>query len=134
MASNKVFEQTNTLVVGVPAGQTLTSNQPVMFGTLAGVCDFTNPDPVYPNPSNLMTIDTAGGFTLTASALSSLSPSTGSQIRPGDQLYADGGTRDAATGILYGFTLDKNTGGIAFGRAMTGLASGTTGTVTVRLN
>lgn len=58
-----------------------------------------------------------GSFALSVTAKSSLSPSTGSQVNPGDKLYADGGVLDAATNVTTGFTLDKNSStGVLFGR------------------
>ena len=56
-----------------------------------------------------------GTFTYSVTAKSSLSPSTGAAIKPGDILYADGGTTDTVTNVTTGFTLDANTGGTAFG-------------------
>jgi Uncharacterized conserved protein (DUF2190) len=56
-------------------------------------------------------------------------------INPGDQVYADtDGTRDATTGVYYGFSLTANDeSGIYFGNALDAIASGTTATVRVRL-
>src|SRR6185369_3984303 len=105
MAANKVLEAGTPLQVLMPAGVTLTSGQCVLFGKIAGVCNFTNPDPVYPNPSAQMSLDCSGGFNLTCSAVTSISPSVGSAIARGDDLYADGGTKDATSGITYGFTI-----------------------------
>lgn len=75
-----------------------------------------------------------GTFSLAVTAKSSLSPSTNHAINPGDKIYADGGTLDAASNMTYGFTLDANTGGTFFGHLdPTGpaLAAGTTATVNV---
>ncbi len=58
-----------------------------------------------------------GSFSLSVTAKSSLSPSVGAAVNPGDKLYADGGTLDSATNVTYGFTLDKNSSsGVLFGR------------------
>lgn len=77
-----------------------------------------------------------GSFALTVTAKSSLSPSTNAVINPGDPIYADGGTLDAASNMTYGFTLDANSAGVYFGNLdPTGpaLTAGTTATVTVVL-
>ena len=134
MAANKAFETSTPLQIQIPSNVTFTSGQPILFGAIAGVCNFTAPDTTYPNTSGQMSIDVAGGFNLTVTAQSTLSPAVNSAVAPGDKLYADGGTKDAATGVTYGFTLDKNTGGAYFGTAMDALTTGTTGTIRVRLN
>jgi hypothetical protein len=72
-----------------------------------------------------------GTFATTIVAQSSESPATGSAIKPGDALYANGGTLDSATNVTYGFTIDKHTAGTAFGHAdptYAGLGSGLTDT------
>lgn len=57
-----------------------------------------------------------GSFALSVTAKSSLSPSTGAAINPGDKIYADGGTLDAGTNVTTGFTLDANSStGVLFG-------------------
>ena len=59
---------------------------------------------------------TNGSFYLSVTAKSSLSPSTGAAINPGDKVYADGGTLDATTNVTTGFTLDANSStGTLFG-------------------
>jgi hypothetical protein len=58
-----------------------------------------------------------GTFTLTVVGQTSESPQVTHQINPGDNIYAVGGTLDAATNVRYGFTLDANSSsGILFGR------------------
>jgi len=55
-------------------------------------------------------------------------------INSGDVVYADGGTQDATTGILYGFTLNANSGtGWPYGRAMAPVASGQTAVIPVMI-
>jgi hypothetical protein len=111
---------------------TITANQPVLIGTLPAVAVDTAANVVNNTPS----FDLAGSFSLTCTAKSSLSPSTNSQIKPGDKLYADGGSLDATSNMTTGFTIDKNTSGTFFGYADpsgAGLAAGTTGTLTVIL-
>lgn len=58
-----------------------------------------------------------GSFSFSVTAKSSLSPSVGLAIKPGDKIYADGGVLDAATNVTTGFTLDANSStGVFFGR------------------
>jgi len=75
-----------------------------------------------------------GTYALSVTAKSSLSPSTGKTINPGDKIYADGGTLDSCSNMTYGFTLDANSGGTLFGYldpSGPALTSGTTATVNV---
>lgn len=139
MASNKVLERGTPLQVAVPAAASVKSNNPLLFGTIACVANENDGDATRPS-TGMVSVDAEGAFDLTVTAKTSLSPSTGSAVNVGDKIYADGGTTDATTAITYGFTLDKNSGGTLFGTAIskTGasgvvLASGSTGTVTVRL-
>lgn len=118
----------------------IVANQPVLIGKTTGSV----------NPLPCVALDTAadvangtptflfgGSFSLTVTAKSSLSPSTGATINPGDPIFADGGTLDSASNMTYGFTLDANSSGIFFGRldpSSAPLLSGTTATVTVLLD
>ena len=86
--------------------------------------------------NSLPTILFGGSFALTVTAKSGLSPSVNAVIKPGDAIFADGGTLDSASNMLTGFTLDANTGGVFFGNLdPTGpaLTAGTTAVVTVVL-
>ncbi len=56
-----------------------------------------------------------GGYFLPVVAKSSLSPSVNAVIKPGDPIYAVGGTRDADTNVLTGFTLCADTNGTLWG-------------------
>jgi predicted RecA/RadA family phage recombinase len=58
---------------------------------------------------------TNGTFSYSVTAKSSLSPSTGKAINPGDPLYYDGGTLDATTNVTTGGTIDANSSATAFG-------------------
>lgn len=151
MAANKVLEQggSQTLQVAINPSIVIQSGQPLLVGQLAGVAVTSNPPLLQPSvppvalqlPSTgNLTIDLAGVYYLTVTAKSSLSPSTGSQINPGDKIYAEGGTLDTASNVTSGITLDKNTGGVLFGSAVSVggtsgplLASSATGTIAVRL-
>jgi hypothetical protein len=77
-----------------------------------------------------------GTFLNAVSGVTQISPAVGHAINPGDQLYADGGTLDSATNVRYGFTIDANTGGIAFGQldpSSAAVGSTLTATVGVRI-
>lgn len=56
-----------------------------------------------------------GAYTFPVVAASSLSPFTGAAIKPGDKIYAVGGSRDATTNVLTGFTLCADSSGLLFG-------------------
>lgn len=84
--------------------------------------------------NSLPTILFGGSFALTVTAKSGLSPSVNAVINPGDPIYADGGTLDAASNMTTGFTLDANSGAVLFGHLdPTGPAipTGTTAVATV---
>ena len=151
MAANQLLEQggAQPLQVAVTPSLTITSGQPLLVGQLAAVAMTSNPPLLQPGtlaPLQLpstgnISVLLAGVFLLTVTAKTSLSPSTGSNVNPGDKLYADGGTTTTdGSNITYNFTLDKNSGGVLFGSAVsTGgaagplLASGATGAIAVRL-
>lgn len=144
MAANKALERGVAVTMPVPsadnAGLGPVSGEPLMFGTgtapgygLAGVAQnsYTPPTGV---PTGTVSVDFEGAYNLTVIAKSSLSPSTGKAINPGDKIYADGGTLDTTTGCLYGFTLDVNSSsGIYYGNSLDALTSGSSGVVRVRL-
>ena len=152
MAQNQVLEQggAQPLQVAVTPSLVIQSGQPLLIGTLAAVAMTSNPPLLQPSnplvalqlPSvGNITVLLAGVFNLTCTAKSSLSPSTGSNINPGDKLYADGGvTTSDGSNITYNFTIDKNASGTLFGSAVSVggaagplLPSAATGTVAVRL-
>ena len=56
-----------------------------------------------------------GSFDLNVLGSTSVSPIAGHALKPGDKVYYDGGTLDAATNVTTGGTLDANTGGTLFG-------------------
>lgn len=112
---------------------TVTAGQPVLVGALPAVAMDTAANVA----NNVPTFLFGGSFSLTVTAKNSLSPSTNKTINPGDPIYADGGSLDAASNMTTGFTLDANSGGTLFGHLdPTGpaLAGGTTATVTVLLS
>ena len=111
----------------------VTAGSPYLIGALPCVALDTAANVANQTPTFLF----GGSFSLTVTAKSSLSPSTNKAINPGDAIYADGGTLDAASNMTYGFTLDANSGGTLFGHLdPTGpaLPTGTTATVTVVLS
>lgn len=56
-----------------------------------------------------------GGYAVSVTAASTLSPLVGAAIKPGDPIYAVGGSRDATTNVLTGFTLCADSGGTLWG-------------------
>lgn len=136
-ASNKALERSTLVTLAMPAaanaGVGPNANDPILVGVMAGVV--TNS---YTSPTGVVTgncaIDFEGAYFLSVVAKSSLSPSTGKAINPGDPIYYDGGTLDATTNVKYGGTLDANSStGVFFGNSLDKLTSGSTGTVRVRL-
>lgn len=145
MALNKALERGNAITMAAPAaanngvgplaGDPLLIGASTVSGVIAGMAgvaqtSYTPPTRV---PDGNISIDFEGAYYLSVTAKSSLSPSTGKAINPGDKVYADGGTLDTTTGITYGFTLDANSGAPYFGNALDPLVSAATGTIRVRL-
>jgi hypothetical protein len=112
---------------------TVTGGQPVLIGALPAIALDTAANVANLTPSFLF----GGSFSLTVTAKSALSPSVNKAIAPGDPIYADGGTLDAASNMTTGFTLDAASGGVLFGHLDPigpALATGTTAVVTVLLS
>jgi hypothetical protein len=105
-------------------------------GNLCGVAtnSYTPPNSFgTPNPQGV-NVCFVGVFFLSVVALDGLSPATGEAIKPGDRIFASGGTYDATTGCTYGFTLDANdASGVYFGNAIDAVPAGQTSTIRVRL-
>jgi predicted RecA/RadA family phage recombinase len=57
-----------------------------------------------------------GSFFLSVLGATVISPLSGLAMKPGDKVFADGGTLDSVTNVKTGFTLDANTGGTLFGK------------------
>jgi predicted RecA/RadA family phage recombinase len=131
-----VFGNVNQIYSGTPS-----SRRQVLFPTTitSGQAILTGKEPCVTLDSYQANIGGAtcefnGTFALSVTAKSSLSPSTGVALKPGDALYADGGTVDATTNVTYGFTIDANSAGVPFGYVDPtgpGLASGLTGVINV---
>ena len=144
MAANRTLKRGAQITMPVPAadngGVGPVSGEPLLFGTgtapsygLAGVAQNSLTPPTGIS-TGTVSVDFEGVYFLSVTAKSSLSPSTGKAIAPGDKIYADGGTYDSVTGCTYGFTLDANSStGIYFGNSLDALSSAATGTVRVRL-
>ncbi len=146
MATNEANRRGSNLTIAAPsaphAGLGPQSGDPLVIGTgdspdfgLACVVESS-----YTQPSGLVatgniSVQFEGVFFLTCTAKVDVHGGGNQAIAPGDQVYADtDGTRDATTGVYYGFTLDTNDeSGIYFGNALDALATGTTGTIRVRL-
>jgi Uncharacterized conserved protein (DUF2190) len=138
MAKNKNQERFSSFTLLMPAGATIASGAPLLFGeiyTMAGVTieaqDPANP----PQDSNTgyLSVDFEGVYNLSVQGKVSASPSAGAAIKRGDPVFADGGTYDAVSGITRGFTLNANSGGAFFGLALDPVAAGATTTIRVVL-
>jgi len=113
-----IFGMVNQVLTGTPTSRrfalcpsSIVSGQPVLIG---GVIPAVALDNYQPNTGGTTFLIT-GTFNLPVYGQSVLSPPTGHALAPGAKVYADGGTTDATTGILYNFSLDANTGGVFFG-------------------
>lgn len=125
--SGPVFE------INEPVPAAALVNAPVLVGSLAGVVLALQPLPTPLSPTTA-TIDIGrDAYNLSVLAATTISPLAGSAIKPGDKLYADGGTLDATTNVTTGFTIDKNSSGTYFGNALDAVGSGLTATIRVRL-
>lgn len=130
MATNQAIDGRWHINVPVPAAVTV--GMAVLVGTLSGVVLSLQPIPTPTSPTTA-TIDTGEDcYFLTCIGQSTQSPVSGQAIKAGDELFATG-TFDATTNVTYALTIDKTRGNVPFGNALTPLASGVTGTVTVRL-
>lgn len=147
MATNEIMDRGEqwTLAVGgaiaANSGVGINSGDPLIWGlanspgnALALVAMTSQTPPGSLVLTNNITVKAIGVFSLPVSAKTSIDPGTGVAIKPGDVLYADGGTEDTTDGILYGFTINRNSStGWKFGRALDPLTSGSTGNIRVRI-
>ncbi len=138
MATNKAAERFAALTLAVPAGQNISSGQPLMLGekyTVAMVAQEAQntTNPTYDPNSGYLSCDLEGVYNLTVEGFTSPSPSAGAQINIGDPVFASGGTYDALTGITYGFTLCADTAGDLFGVALQKVLAGTIAIIPVLL-
>ena len=108
---------------------TVLAGDPVLIGTLPGVALNS-----YQASTGGAVFLLNGSFFLPVTGATQLSPAVNHALKPGDKVFADGGTLDATTNVTTGFTLDGNTGGTFFGRidpSDPGVGSGVTGTPSV---
>lgn len=145
MAANEAIERAEYLAIAAPiaanSGVGPISGDPLIMGlqnspsaSLACVAETSYTPPGSLTPTGNISVKFIGAFFLTVSAKSSINPGTGKAINPGDRVYADGGTTDPTTGVLYGFTLDANSStGWYFGNALDAIPAGQTATIRVRL-
>lgn len=138
--TNKYLERFATIQVAQPTAVAITSGALYLFGrgthVCAGVAAEAQPASgtvPYDSNTGYFTLDLDGAFLLSVHATTLGSPSAGAQIRPGDSVYADGGTYDITTGITYGSILSADTGGTFVGIALQGIAAGLTATIPVLL-
>jgi hypothetical protein len=108
------------------------ANSPSQCQALVAQASYTPPGGVVPTGN--IPVKKAGGFFLRVEAKTGINGAS-KAINIGDKIYADGGTQDVPTGILYGITLNANNGtGWPFGRAMAAVAAGQTATIPVEIN
>jgi len=125
--------------VGANSGIGPLSNDPIVLGRgtspsfgMALVCQSSYTPPTG-TPSGFCSYAAWGVFNLTVQGKSSIGGG-GLAFFPGDTVYADGGTYDPLSGMLYGFTLNGNsTGGVKFGVVLDPVLSGASTIVRVRL-
>ena len=144
MATNEYLERAEKFTLAVPlaanGGVGPISGDPLIWGLawspVAGlplVAENSMTPPGSLTPTGNITVKRIGAFYFTVQAMSGIN-GLGVTINPGDQVYADGGTVDATTGILYGFTLNANKGtGWPFGRAMAAVPAGLSASIPVML-
>lgn len=125
MAANKAIER--AVSVSFPVPTTISSGDPVMVGDIPGVAETTEADGV-------ATISMEGAYFLSVLASDGISPISGVALKPGDPVYADGGSTDSTTNITSGFTLDADDSKPLFGYVLDGVTSGATATVRVKLH
>lgn len=143
MAQNQVDITGDYLTVAAPAaansGVGPNSGDPLVIGRgtspsfgLACVAN-TSYTPPTGTPTGNIAVCLTGVWILAVVAKASIGGS-GQAIAIGDKVYAAGGTYDATTGILYGFTLNCDaTNGSYFGNALDAIVSGQTASIRVRL-
>ena len=107
-----------------PAPAATTKGMPVLIGQMPAVA-IDN----YNANTGRCTFCLVGVYKLTVIGQSTQSPVSGLAIKPGDELFASGGTLDATTNITTGITIDRTRGGVPFGNYVgTGITAGATDT------
>ena len=143
MATNKNQERYATLSLLMPSGITINSNSVLLFGRnqggrnhiMVGIAQESqsSTNPAYDNNSGFLTVDFEGVYNLSVTGQASKSPAAGAAIKPGDEVFADGGTYDPVSGITYGNSLDVDVNGTFIGIALDPVAAGATSTIRVIL-
>lgn len=143
MAANEALPRGEQFYIAAPvaanSGVGPNSGDPLIWGlanspsnAVALVAETSYTPPGSLTPTGNISVKRIGAFFLSVAAKTSINPGTGQAINPGDAIYADGGTIDTTTGILYGFTLNRNsTTGWLYGHAMDAVTSGQTETIRV---
>lgn len=128
---NQLYPSGEVIALLAPAA--VTGGMPVLIGTMPAVAIDDYVDATTP-----VTFCLEGVYALTVIGRSIQSPVSGLAIKPGDELFATGGTLDTATNITTGIEINKTRGGVPFGMyfgPMPGILSGATSTTApVRLN
>ena len=121
---NQIYSGTPTQSRFAKCPSSIVGGQPVLIGKEPAVA--LN---AYSSLTGGATFYTGGTFALDVLASSAVSPISGVTVKPGDKIYADGGSTDSATNITSGFQLDVNSSGtVLFGYldpSATALVSGT---------
>lgn len=145
MATNEALQRAESFYIAAPiaanSGVGPNAGDPLIWGlanspsnSVALVAETSYTPPGSLTPTGNIAVKSVGAFFLSVVAKTSINPGTGKAINPGDPVYADGGTQDTTTGILYGFTLNvNNSTGWFFGHAMDAIASNQTATIRVKL-
>lgn len=138
-AGTAVFGMMNQLYTGTPSSRrgilcpsTVVSGDPLFVGNDPCVALDT-----YQSAVGGCTALFDGSFNLFVISRSANSPLVNTVLKPGDKIYASGGTRDATTNVLSGFTLDGNSSGLFFGvldPSQTAMTSGAGATVGVKID
>ncbi len=106
---NQVYTGTSVSRRFAPCPTTVKSGDPVLIGKIPAVAL----DDYQANTGGT-TFLCNGSFALSVIAATVVSPMTGSQVNPGDILYATG-TLDSPTNITTGLVISKASGGTQFG-------------------
>ncbi len=146
MATNEANRRGQNLTIAAPLAANSNvgpkSGDPLVIGTgdspwfgLACVAETSYTQPGSMVPTGNISVQFEGVFNLQVKGLVDAHGGGSVALNPGDQVFADtDGTRDATTGVYYGFTLDNNDeSGIYFGNVLDAVGSGATATVRVRL-
>ena len=144
MATNEYLDRADAFTLAAPlaanSGVGPIANDPLIWGlsNSPANCIGLNTETSYTPPGSLVptgniTVKAIGAFFYPVLGRIGI-VGANHAIAPGDMVYASGGTQDATTGILYGFTLTAdNVLGWPFGRAMAAVGSGLTVTIPVRI-